>query len=117
MFTVKPRIMDKDKMLLVKVKAPAMFNLPVSFMGEPAPDVVWKRKKLVGHIDSTWAVLIKQWCNRQSEQLQRARSQAKYRLKFCKTQNICPTLFSPTHEELLFRPVFNSPSYNIDYTF
>ena len=32
-------------------------------------------------------------------------------------QNICPTLFSSTHEELLFRPVFNSPSCIIDYTF
>ena len=32
-------------------------------------------------------------------------------------QNICPTLFSPTHEQLLFRLVLNSPSYNIDYTF
>ena len=35
--------------------------------------------------------------------------------KYYKTQNIFPTLFSPTHEELLFQPVLNLPSYNIDY--
>ena len=38
-------------------------------------------------------------------------------ITYCKTQNIHPTWFSPTREELLFRPVLNSPSYNIDYTF
>ena len=36
---------------------------------------------------------------------------------YCKTGNIRPALFSATHEELLFRPALNSPSYNIDYTF
>ena len=38
-------------------------------------------------------------------------------LGYCKTQNICLTLFSPTREELRFRPVLNPASYNIDYTF
>ena len=38
-------------------------------------------------------------------------------MEYCKTQNIRPILFSPSHEELLIRPVLNSPSYDIDYTF
>ena len=39
------------------------------------------------------------------------------KLYYCKTQNIRPTLILPSREELLFRPVLNLPSYNINYTF
>lgn len=38
-------------------------------------------------------------------------------LNYCKTQNIPPTLISPSCEELLFRSIWNSPSYNINNTF
>ena len=38
---------------------------------------------------------------------------------YYKMQNIFPALFSPTCKDLLFRPVLNSPSFNIhvDYIF
>ena len=36
---------------------------------------------------------------------------------YCKTQNIHPTLSSPTCKDLVFRPVLISHSYNIEYTF
>ena len=34
---------------------------------------------------------------------------------YCKTQYIRPNLILPSHEQLRFRPVLNSPSYDIDY--
>ena len=37
-------------------------------------------------------------------------------LAYCKQQNICPTLISPSCEELLFRSVLNSAGYNIEHT-
>ena len=44
---VKPRIMDKNKLLPIRIKRGQPFNIEVSFVGEPAPKVTWKRKTLV----------------------------------------------------------------------
>ncbi|XP_052800015.1 twitchin-like isoform X4 [Mya arenaria] len=41
---VKPRIMDKNDLKPVRIKVGQSFSLPVNFIGEPAPDVVWSVK-------------------------------------------------------------------------
>nr|XP_034332878.1 twitchin isoform X27 [Crassostrea gigas] len=43
---VKPRIMDKNKLLPIRIKRGQPFNIDISFVGEPAPTVTWKRKTL-----------------------------------------------------------------------
>ena len=42
----------------------------------------------------------------QDAQVERKKTQSE--VSYCKTRNIRPTLFLPTHEELLFQPVLNS---------
>ncbi|XP_021346443.1 twitchin-like isoform X8 [Mizuhopecten yessoensis] len=43
---VKPRIMDKDKLMQVRVKAPKEFAIALEYVGEPVPEVKWTRKLL-----------------------------------------------------------------------
>jgi hypothetical protein len=47
-FIVKPRIMDRDKLLPVRIKRGQPFNIDVNYIGEPTPTITWKRKTLVG---------------------------------------------------------------------
>ncbi|XP_069132541.1 twitchin-like isoform X9 [Argopecten irradians] len=43
---VKPRIVNKDKLSTVRVKAPKDFDMTVDYVGEPAPNVTWTRQLL-----------------------------------------------------------------------
>ncbi|XP_061166987.1 twitchin-like isoform X9 [Saccostrea echinata] len=43
---VKPRIMDKNKLLPIRIKRGQPFNIDVSYIGEPTPTITWKRKTL-----------------------------------------------------------------------
>ena len=47
-FSVKPRIMDKDSLKPIRIKVGQNFNVPVSFVGEPAPEVIWTIRGMVG---------------------------------------------------------------------
>lgn len=40
--------MDKNKLLPIRIKRGQPFTIDVSFVGEPAPTITWKRKTLVG---------------------------------------------------------------------
>ena len=40
--------MDKDSLKPVRIKVGQAFSVPVSFIGEPAPECIWEVKGMVG---------------------------------------------------------------------
>ena len=44
---VKPRIMDRDSLKPVRIKVGQNFTIPVSYVGEPAPECIWTIKGMV----------------------------------------------------------------------
>ncbi|XP_069132543.1 twitchin-like isoform X11 [Argopecten irradians] len=52
---VKPRIVNKDKLSTVRVKAPKDFDMTVDYVGEPAPNVTWTRQLLDDKVETVEA--------------------------------------------------------------
>lgn len=52
MISVKPRINDKNSLLPIKIKVGQNFTIPITFVGEPAPEPKWSVKLMVGVVIS-----------------------------------------------------------------